>query len=308
MKIMIIGAGGFLGSALVPLLSEVYSVSSPPRADLDLLDYSKVKSRLLNEDPDIIVNLGALVGGIEFNRLNQRRLFEQNLKMNMNLIDVLTDINFSGLLVNTLPSCFYPANLSCDIPEEALFNGPFEKTNLGYALAKATVACRLNLLRDEGVLRSVGLVLSNLYGPKTVDFSHISKGHFIVDLLLKIRRAQLERRPGILLWGSGRPIRDFFFVDDAAAAIVRVIQGGSSLNHFLYNVGPGISYEIRFIAERARELFSPRLELEWDLSKPDGMTRKVLSTTRYRKEFGDPHVTSLDIGLERTFESMRSLC
>lgn len=210
MKIMIIGAGGFLGSALLPLLSDLYPVSSPPRADLDLLDYSKVKSRLLNEDPDIIVNLGALVGGIEFNRLNQRRLFEQNLKMNMNLIDVLTDINFSGLLVNTLPSCFYPANLSCDIPEEALFNGPFEKTNLGYALAKATVACRLNLLRDEGLLRSVGLVLSNLYGPKTVDFSHISKGHFIVDLLLKIRRAQLERRPGILLWGSGRPIRDFF--------------------------------------------------------------------------------------------------
>jgi GDP-L-fucose synthase len=302
-KILVFGGTGFLGSRVKQTLQPEFAVIAPTRSECDLACESSIQRQVQLTRPDVILNCAGLVGGIGANAKYPSLFFEQNILQNFNIIDTLLSLCFQGVFVNIFPSCFYPSNLNRDLEEDDLYTGPFETTNLGYAVAKATTATRLKLLRDAGELYSVGVVLSNLYGPKP-DNAKGEYNHFITDLCVKVKSAQSKEEQEIILWGDGSPIRDFFFVSDAADAL-RTICRSTSHEHFLYNVGPGKGYSVSEIAEKLLSLEAPHLRIHWDHSKPNGMSRKVLCVDRFRSEFGSIKLTSLDTGLKSTFESSK---
>ena len=305
-KVYIAGHKGIVGSAILRILKSrgFSNLITATRQELDLVNQSQVKKFFQKEKPDYVVLAAAKVGGIYANNNFPADFIYQNLMIESNLINSAYENGVQRLLFLG-STCIYPRDADQPIREESLLNGALEPTNEPYALAKiAGIKLCESYNRQFGSdFRSV--MPTNLYGIN--DNFHPTNSHVIPALIQRFHNAKINNQSKVEVWGSGKAFREFLFVDDMAEASIFVLEldketyknnTSNMLSHI--NIGSGIDYSIKEVAEIIREVVEFDGEIEYDISKPDGPIRKLTDISLITK-MGWRHKIGLKEGLGITY-------
>jgi GDP-L-fucose synthase len=292
MTILVTGGTGFLGQHVVQELKKGKHIIFPfGSKNYNLTKYEEVESMLKNIKPEIVINLAANVGGIQYNLDNSYDLFHDNILINFNLIDCCRSFNVKRFIqIGT--TCSYPAIGHIPFAEEEFWNGYPDKSNAPYGIAKKVSLVQL----QESGLNWVYLVLANLYGPG--DNFEPEKSHVIPALIRKFVNAKNKNHPYVTVWGIGEITRDFLYVEDAAKCIAKCVDLCD--NNIMYNVGSGIQISIKMLAQIIKKLTDYQGEIVWDITKPEGQRVRQLDITKI-SNIWQP-TTNLKDGLEKTIE------
>ncbi len=302
-RITITGGKGFLGKHLIRKFQErdFRNIAIADLPDYNLVGPEDVK-RLYDETrPDIVVHLAAKVGGIGFNQENPASLFYDNLMMGVQLIHegYLRRVE-KFVAIGTI--CAYPKFTPVPFKEENLWNGYPEETNAPYGLAKKMMLVQSQAYRQQYGFNSIFLLPVNLYGPG--DNFDPRSSHVIPALIKKCADAIENHEDEITVWGTGQATREFFFVEDAAEAIVLATESYNKSEPV--NIGPGFEISIKDLVALIAELTDFKGKITWDPTKPDGQPRRMLDTTRAFQEFGFKAKTGFREGLKKTIDWYRA--
>ncbi|MBQ7208994.1 MAG: GDP-L-fucose synthase [Lentisphaeria bacterium] len=300
-KIFICGHRGMVGSACVRKFErEGYAnILKRTHAELDLRDQAAVKAFFAAEKPEYVILAGAKVGGIMANKTHCAEFLLENLEIQNNVI-MQSYLNGVKKFCFLGSSCIYPCQAPQPIKEEYLLTGPLEPTNEGYALAKISgYKLCLYLSRQYG-WNTVSLMPCNLYG--TNDSYDPQNSHVFPAFVRRFVEAAREKRPEEVLWGTGKPLREFLHVDDVANAVYYFMQNHDDPE--VINIGYGTDITIRELAEKIAAAAGFEGEIKWDASKPDGMYRKLMDSSRAHALGWKPQIT-LDEGIRRTVDEFR---
>lgn len=298
-RITITGGKGFLGTHLIRAF-EARGYTNLRVADLpeyNLTRIDDVRSLYEEQRPDIVVHLAAKVGGIGFNQEQPAVLFYDNIMMGTQLIHEGYLHNIEKFVaLGTI--CAYPNNTPVPFREEDLWNGYPEVTNAPYGLAKKMMLVQAQAYRQQYGFNAIFLLPVNLYGPG--DNFDPASSHVIPALIKKCVDAVRNNEDEIIVWGTGRATREFFYVEDAAEAIVMATETYNKPEPV--NIGAGFEISIRDLTDLIVDLTGFRGSVSWDTSKPDGQPRRMLDTTRARREFGFQSQTLFRGGLAKTIK------
>ena len=297
-NILLFGSNGLVGSSVKKLFEtdENVNLIAATRNDADLFDFESTKNIIKNNNPEIIINSAAKVGGIYANNKYRTDFLLNNLKININILEAC--IGFPDIkIINLGSSCIYPLNAPNPIKETSFLDGKLEETNSPYAIAKITAIELGKSLNLQFGNKVINLMPTNLYGPRD-NFSDLNS-HVIPGLLQRIHNAKSKNEDSVDIWGSGSPLREFMYVDDLADAIKYVIS--NNIEHELLNVGSGEEISIKSLAELISEIVGFNGNLIFDSSMPDGNPRKLLDSTLINN-LGWSAKTSLEKGLKLTYD------
>jgi GDP-L-fucose synthase len=297
-KIFVAGHRGLVGSALVRKLEQdgFARLLLRARAELDLRDPGAVDRFFAAEKPEIVIFAAARVGGIQANNDEPVEFLLENLEMQNNALRAAHENGVRKLLFLG-SSCIYPKHAPQPIPESALLSGPLEPTNEPYAIAKiAGLKLCQSYAREYGA-NFISAMPTNLYGPN--DNFDLMSSHVLPALLRKAHMAKREGARELVVWGSGKPRREFLHVDDLAAACIFLLEKHDSPE--IINVGCGEDISIRELAELICEIVGFEGELAWDATKPDGTPRKLLDVSKIHA-LGWKHRIGLREGIGRTYQ------
>ena len=297
-NILLFGSNGLVGSSVKKLFEtdENVNLIAATRNDADLFDFESTKNIIKNNNPEIIINSAAKVGGIYANNKYRTDFLLNNLKININILEAC--IGFPDIkIINLGSSCIYPLNAPNPIKETSFLDGKLEETNSPYAIAKITAIELGKSLNLQFGNKVINLMPTNLYGPRD-NFSDLNS-HVIPGLLQRIHNAKSKNEDSVDIWGSGSPLREFMYVDDLADAIKYVIS--NNIEHELLNVGSGEEISIKSLAELISEIVGFNGNLIFDSSMPDGNPRKLLDSTLITN-LGWSAKTSLEKGLKLTYD------
>ncbi len=264
-------------------------------AELDLINQIAVTQFLAHEKPDYIFLAAAKVGGIYANNTYRAEFIYQNLMIEANIAHAAWQAGVQRLLFLG-SSCIYPRDCPQPIQEEYLLTGPLEPTNEPYAIAKiAGIKLCESYNRQYGT-QFVSVMPTNLYGPN--DNYDLNNSHVLPALIRKAHEAKVRGDKVFVVWGSGKPMREFLYVDDMADACVFLMEQG--IGEGLFNVGTGEDVTIRELAEEVMSVVGFNGEIVFDSSKPDGTPRKLLNVDRLRA-LGWQAQTSLRDGVAKAY-------
>lgn len=295
-KIWVAGHNGLVGSSIVRALQlEGYSnVLVKSREELDLRDQQAVSDFFLTEKPEYVFLAAAKVGGILANKTFPVEFISDNLAIEQNIIHAAYKHGVKKLLFLG-SSCIYPRECPQPIKEEYLLTGSLEPTNEWYAVAKIAGLKLCQAYNKQYGARFISLMPTNLYGPG--DNFDLTTSHVLPALIRKFIEAKNEEAKEVVVWGSGKPYREFLFVDDLAKACLWAMDHYEG-NEWL-NVGTGEDITIREVAHLIAELVGYEGEIVFDAAKPDGTPRKQLDVSRIHS-LGWKSTTSLQEGLKST--------
>ena len=304
-RIFVAGHNGMVGKAIVRRLTEkgYTDIVTRERDELNLIDATAVHAFFQQEKIDKVYLAAAKVGGIHANNRYPAEFIYDNLMIQSNVIHAAHQANVNKLLFLG-SSCIYPKFAAQPIKEEELLSGVLEPTNEPYAIAKiAGIKLCESYNRQYGRdYRSV--MPTNLYGP--YDNFHPENSHVIPGLLRRFDEAVKTGAKEVVIWGSGTPKREFLYVDDMAAACIYVMDMDKSqmsldprMSHI--NVGAGVDFSIKELAEMIAHVAGFKGQLIFDRSKPDGTPRKLLDVTRL-EQLGWTAKTALEDGLAMTYQ------
>jgi GDP-L-fucose synthase len=302
-RITITGGRGFLGKHLIRAFEER---GYEQILVADLPEYNLIRPedirRLYDEQrPDIVIHLAAKVGGIGFNQENPGSLFYENIMMGVPLLHE-GFLRKLGKFVALGTICAYPKFAPVPFKEEDLWNGYPEETNAPYGLAKKMMLVQSQSYRQQYGFNSIFLLPVNLYGPG--DNFDPRSSHVIPALIKKCVDAVQQGNEEIVVWGSGAATREFFYVEDAAEAIVLATEKYEKSDPV--NIGAGFEISIRDLVALIVELTGFRGRVVWDTTRPDGQPRRMLDTTRALSEFGFRARTDFRAGLTKTIAWYRA--
>jgi len=298
-KVVVTGGAGFLGRFVVGRLESYPNVEVmvPRSKDYDLVEAENVKRLLADTNPDLVIHLAAVVGGIGHNQKNPGRFFYDNLMIGTQLIEQSRRRGVKKFVaIGTV--CAYPKYTPTPFKEDDLWNGYPEETNAPYGLAKKMMLVQSQAYREQYGFNSIFLLPANLYGPG--DNFDLETSHVVPALIRKCLEARDSGQPFLEAWGSGKVSREFFYVEDCAEAILRATA--------LYNepapvnLGSGNEVLIRDLVETIGRLTGFKGEVRWQTDRPDGQPRRQLDTTRAWEKFGFRASTTLEDGLNRTID------
>ena len=298
-RFCVTGGAGFLGSSLVDKLRQrgARQIFVPRSADYDLTQMDAVRRMYEDAQPDIVIHLSAVVGGIGANRERPGEFFYKNLIMGIALIE---EARLRGIekfvAIGTI--CAYPKYTPVPFKEEGLWNGYPEETNAPYGLAKKMLLVQCQAYRQQYGFNGIFLLPVNLYGPG--DNFDPRTSHVVPALIRKCVEAREEGRDHIVAWGTGNASREFIYVEDAAEGILLATEHYDKPEPV--NIGAGFEITIKELAELIARLANFEGQIRWDTSKPDGQPRRRLDTSRAENEFGFRSQTPFEEGLRRTIE------
>jgi GDP-L-fucose synthase len=303
-KIFVAGHRGMVGSALMQRLQGAgfKNLLTRDRSLLDLTDESAVAKFFATERPDIVIVAAAKVGGIKANNDYPVEFLLQNLRIQNNVIGLAHENGVRKLLFLG-SSCIYPKFAPQPIPESALLTGPLEQTNEAYAVAKIAGIKLCQAYCREYAANFISAMPTNLYGPN--DNFDLQSSHVLAALLRKAHEAKMHHDRKLVVWGTGKPRREFLHVDDLASACILLLEKYDSPE--IINVGCGEDISIRELAELICDVVGFDGELAWDASKPDGTPRKLLDVSKIRALGWKPEISLRD-GIARTYEWFRANC
>ena len=296
MRILVTGGAGFLGSHVVDLLrAEGEDPFVARRRDYDLIDPAATRRLFADARPELVFHFAAEVGGIGANREHPGRYWHANLAMGLNVLEESRRAAVEKLvLVGTI--CAYPELTPVPFREDDLWAGYPEPTNAPYGVAKRALLTGAQAYREQYGLNAIYLLPVNLYGPRD-DFD-LRTSHVVPALIRKMLDARDAGAGSVVLWGDGRPTREFLYVEDCAEALVlaaRRYDGREPVN-----LGTGEEISIRDLAALVAEITGFDGEISWDVSKPGGQARRRLDVSRAEALLGFRARTLLRAGLERT--------
>ncbi len=296
-KIFVAGHRGMVGSALMRRLEAdaLSNIVTRERTQLDLTDESAVAKFFEEERPHIVIVAAAKVGGIKANKDYPVEFLVENLRIQNNVIRSAHENGVRKLLFLG-SSCIYPKFAPQPIPESALLTGPLEPTNEAYAIAKIAGIKLCQAFSREYGANFISVMPTNLYGPN--DNFDLETSHVLAALLRKTHEAKMRNDQKLIVWGTGKPRREFLHVDDLAAACLLLLEKYDWPE--IINVGCGEDISIRELAEIICEVVGFDGELAWDTTKPDGTPRKLLDVTKIRALGWKPAITLRD-GIKRTY-------
>src|SRR5713101_98832 len=297
-KIFVAGHGGLVGSALVRRLEAdgFTKVLKRDRAKLDLADAPAVSDFFAKEKPTVVIFAAAKVGGIKANNDLPVEFLLDNLRIQNSVIEAAHASGVRKLLFLG-SSCIYPKHAPQPIPESALLTGPLEPTNEAYAIAKIAGIKLCQAYAREYGANFISAMPTNLYGPN--DNFDLETSHVLAALLRKAHEAKMRKARELVVWGSGKPRREFLHVDDVAGACLFLLEKYDSPE--IINVGCGEDISIRELAELICDVVGFDGELTWDATKPDGTPRKLLDVTKLTNLGWRPTIPLRD-GIARTYD------
>jgi GDP-L-fucose synthase len=298
-KVVVTGGAGFLGHFVVEKLKSYagIEVTVPRSRDYDLVREENVKRLLADTNPDLVIHLAAVVGGIGHNQKNPGRFFYDNLMMGAQLIEQ-SRVHGVKKFVAIGTVCAYPKFTPTPFKEDDLWNGYPEETNAPYGLAKKMMLVQSQSYREQYGFNSIFLLPANLYGPR--DNFDLETSHVIPALIRKCVEAREKGSEFIDAWGSGQVSREFLYVEDCAEGVVRASALYNERDPV--NLGTGNEVMIKDLVETIARLTGFKGEIRWQSNRPDGQPRRQLDTTRAWEKFGFRARTSLEDGLKRTID------
>jgi GDP-L-fucose synthase len=297
-KIFVAGHRGLLGSTLLGQLKRdgFENLVTRDRSQLDLMDQARVDRFFAEEKPAVVILAAARVGGIKANDDLPVEFLLENLQMQNNVMRAAHESGVRKLLFLG-SSCIYPKQAAQPISETAFLTGPLERTNEAYAIAKIAGIKLCQAYAREYGANFISAMPTNLYGPN--DTFDLLTAHALPALLRKAHEAKKRGARELLVWGSGKPRREWLYVDDAADACVFLLEKYDSPE--IINVGCGEDISIRALAELICDVVGFQGDLAWDTTKPDGTLRKLLDVSKL-SHLGWRSAVSLREGISRTYE------
>jgi GDP-L-fucose synthase len=302
-RVVITGGAGFLGKYVIQKLKDrgFSYIFVPLLEDYNLTDMEAVKRLYRDTEPDIVIHLAAKVGGIGANMENPGSFFYDNLMMGVQMMEQ-GRINNIEKFVAIGTVCAYPKLTPVPFKEEELWNGYPEETNAPYGLAKKMLLVQSQAYRKQYNFNSIFILPVNLYGPG--DNFDPKYSHVIPGIIKKVLDAKDRNEKQITIWGTGKPTREFLYVEDAAEGIIMAAEKYDKSDPV--NLGSGFEISIKDLARLICNITNFSGEIVWDTSKPDGQPRRSLDTSRAKKEFGFEAKTSFIDGINKTIDWYRS--
>lgn len=300
-KIYVAGHRGLVGSAIVRnLQAKGYTnVIGRTHKELDLCDQQAVRAFFEQERPDIVVLAAAKVGGINANNTTPAEFAYENMQIQCNVIKCCHDFKVKKLLFLG-STCIYPKMAPQPIPEDALLTGPLETTNEAYAIAKIAGLEMCKFYKRQYGDDFISCMPTNLYGP--YDNYDLNGSHVMPAMIRKFHEAKVSGAPTVELWGSGKPLREFLYVDDMADACVFLLENYSGEQHV--NIGTGKEVTIRTLAEMVKKVVGYEGEIVWNAKMPDGTPRKLTDVSKLHS-LGWTHRVELEEGIGLAYEWFR---
>lgn len=302
-KVVVTGGSGFLGQFVTLELKKqgCKDIFIPRKRNYDLRTQSGINRMLKHSNPDMIIHLAAVVGGIGANRENPGQFFYDNLMMGVPLLEQCRKRGVEKFIaIGTI--CAYPKFTPAPFKEEDLWNGYPEETNAPYGLAKKMLLVQSQAYREQYGYNSLFLLPVNLYGPSD-NFFPQEASHVIPGVIKKCFDAIWHNQDHITVWGTGKPTREFLYVEDAAKAIVLAARKYNKSDPV--NIGSGEEISIKKLVHLIVKLTGFKGRIIWDKNQPDGQPVRCLDTAKAYKEFGFKSEVHLEEGLRRTINWYR---
>jgi GDP-L-fucose synthase len=297
-KIYIAGHNGMVGSACLRLLQlrSYKNLIFKTSKELDLREQIAVNSFFEEQKPDAVIIAAARVGGIHANNTFGYDFLIDNLQIQNNLITASKKNNVEKVIFLG-SSCIYPKMAPQPLKEEYLLTGSLEETNQWYAIAKIAGVKSIEALNKYKHKNYVSLMPTNLYGQN--DNYDLNNSHVLPALVRKFHEAKMNNHSEVVLWGSGKPLREFLYVDDLAEAILFSLV--NNLDSDLYNVGSGHEISIKDLAVMIQQIIGHEGKMIWDKSMPNGTPRKILDSNKLNK-LGWKAAIELEKGIKVTYK------
>ncbi len=296
--IYIAGHRGMVGSAIWRnLTSKGYTnLIGKSSQELDLRNQAAVEVFFKQEQPAVVIDAAARVGGILANNDYPYQFLMENLQIQNNLIDAAHRFDVQKFIFLG-SSCIYPRLAPQPLKEEYLLTSELEPTNEWYAIAKIAGVKACQAIRNQYGKDFVSLMPTNLYG--THDNFDLNSSHVLPAMIRKFHEAKLNNNTAVELWGSGTPLREFLYVDDLATAVVFTLE--NQLPDYLYNVGTGVDLTIKELAHIIQEIVGHQGDIIWDNTKPDGTLRKLMDISKMENA-GWKVKIGLEEGIVKTYK------
>ena len=297
-KIYIAGHNGMVGSAIWRALEKkgYNNLIGKSSKELDLRNQQAVINFYKKEQPEVVIDAAAKVGGILANNDFPYQFLMENMQIQNNLIDGAHKTGVEKFIFLG-SSCIYPKFAPQPLKEEYLLTDSLEPTNEWYAIAKISGLKACQAIRNQFGKDYVSLMPTNLYG--YFDNFDLQSSHVLPAMIRKFHEAKVNGNLPVRLWGSGTPLREFLFVDDMADAVVFALE--NELPEFLYNIGSGKDTTIGQLAVIIQNIVGHNGNILWDQTKPDGTPKKLLDVTKIKK-LGWEYSTELNEGIKKTYQ------
>ena len=297
-KIYVAGHRGMVGSAIVRALEKngYHNIVTRTHKELDLTRQDAVEAFFEKEKPDYVFLAAAKVGGIVANNEAPADFMYDNMILEMNVIHSAFKNNVKKLMFLG-SSCIYPRMCPQPIKEEYLLTGSLEQTNEAYALSKISGLKYCEYLNRQYHTDYISVMPTNLYGPN--DNYHPTHSHVLPALIRRFHEAKVSNLPYVICWGTGKPLREFLYVDDLADACVFLMNNYSGDE--TVNLGTGKELTIKELTELVAKVIGYTGEIRWDASKPDGTPRKLLDVSKL-ESLGWHYKTELEEGIRLSYQ------
>jgi GDP-L-fucose synthase len=297
-KIFVAGHNGMVGSAIVRKLKEIgyTNIITFDRSKLNLLNQLDVQSFFNINCPEYVFVCAAKVGGIKANNEMKGDFIYENIMIQSNIIKSSKDHNVKKLIFLG-SSCIYPKMSPQPIKEEYLLTGPLEPTNDAYAIAKIAGIKMCQSFNQQYGTNFISVMPTNLYGPN--DNYDLNNSHVLPAMIRKFHEAKLEGKDKVEIWGTGKPMREFLYVDDLADACYHLMMNYNGSE--VVNIGTGLDITIKDLALTIKEVVGFRGDIYFNTDMPDGTPRKLLDVSKL-KDLGWEYKISLREGIEKTYK------
>ena len=302
MKILILGSKGFIGSSLCKYFKskKLKFKTDFGRKKLNLLSLENFQILIGNSKPDVVVNCLGVVGGIQWGLNNKVKIFEENNLLTLNLLKSIKNKKIT--LINLLANCIYPHHFK-KFFEKNIFDGPVHDSVFEYGLSRRMLFSASKAYADEELLNFINLIPSNVYGPN--DHFNPIRSHALGGLIAKFHKASISELKEVEIWGSGKPKRDWIYIEDLCKVIYKTILLNKKLSNVTFNVASGNCISIRYLAKTIAKKYNYQGMIIYNKNYTDGDPIKSFDIKLLNKYLNFKNFTDIDTGLEKTIYYLR---